>query len=179
MLKIILLFLRVGFFYRDTNAIGEILYQSLVIKNKNLTEDDWNSIQSILKFPFGSYKISYAIAIGKQMSTFVFGLLLALVVCLPGIILYASVYLLLQKFLNTEQLGIVVNATYPVLAAYFIYCSYDYLKGAFHRTSLVKFVTMVLISFILVFVLELNVILVLLLSMFLLLCFTKGGKIDE
>lgn len=179
MLKVFLLFFWIGLFYRDDATIKDKLHSSLVITNKILNEEQWNSICTSTKFPIGSTKIAYALSVGSFISEYPIGFLLALVCFIPNLLLFGLLYFVLRQYLNSEQLSIIVNATYPVLSAYFLYCSYQYLKDSFSQSSLIKFVSLLLIDFILIFVLEINVCIVLILSMFLLLCFTKGGKVDE
>lgn len=179
MLKLFLIFFKIGLLTADSSSINEKLHDELVLKAKLLNEDEWNSVSSVTKFPYGSIKMSYAIAVSKYFSQWPIGILLGLVSIIPNALLTVLIYYLLQRYLNSEQLNIIINAVFPVLSAYLIYCGYQFLKESFMHFALIKYVPFLLYAFIMVFVLEINILLVLVLSLFLFLCFLKGGRIDE
>ena len=178
MAQLYLIMLKISILYYDTNKISERLHKDIVVNKNILDENKWSCVLESAKFPFGSNKLAYAYAIGKQ-----FDILTTIGLCFvsifPNILIFLSLFSFLIQYKNTDHLNLVINAAYPVFSAYFIYIAWNNLSKSVKQFALATYGVFLIISFIMVFVFELPIYLVLMISIFLFLCFIKGGKIDD
>lgn len=172
------IFMKLGFLYRDISAIEEYLHRELVTKHKFMSEEEFSEVHSIGKISMISYKLTYAFSVGTKIQNIFVGLLLALLTLLPIIVMYGLVLFWLFEKADSVWLWNITEGVAPVLAAYFLYSAFTYLRKGFRNFAFVPFVLICLQGFILVFILRWPIVLTLVASLLFFLCFMKGGNIN-